>query len=118
MSYDISLCCPVTDEVLVLDTPHHMRGGMYAMGGETTASLNVTYNYHPHFRRVLGEDGIRTLYGKSGAETLPLLEGGIAALKDDVSEDYWEATEGNAKKALYQLLSLAQMHPDGVWYGD
>jgi hypothetical protein len=29
--------------------------------------------------------------------------------------DYWKATEGNAKRALCQLVALAQLRPDGVW---
>ena len=37
MSYDISLTDPVTGETLELDTPHHMRGGTYAVGGTTEA---------------------------------------------------------------------------------
>ena len=31
---------------------------------------------------------------------------------------YWKATEGNAKRPLIQLRAMAQMRPDGVWYGD
>lgn len=43
----------------------------------------------------------------------------IAALGDDVDDsDYWHATEGNAKRALYGLLAFAKMRPDGVWDGD
>jgi hypothetical protein len=47
-----------------------------------------------------------------------VLANAIAALNDDVSSDYWEATEGNARKALIDLFSLACMAPDGVWQGD
>ena len=39
-------------------------------------------------------------------------------LGDDVDDDYWKPTEGNAKRALYGLLAMAQMRPDGVWGGD
>ena len=47
------------------------------------------------------------------------LEKAIAALGDDVDDsDYWNATEGNAKRALYGLLAFAKMRPDGVWDGD
>lgn len=134
MSYDIELQDPVTKEVLQLDSPHHMRGGTYCVGGEIEASLNVTYNYAPHFRRVFGDDnveltqfeaifgggetGIRRLYGTSGANSIPVLEKAIAMLGDDVDDDYWKPTEGNAKRALVQLLALAKMRPDGVWAGD
>ena len=119
MSYDISLCDPVTKEVLLLESPHQMRGGTYAIGGTKEACLNVTYNYAPHFRRVFGsKDGIRTIYGLTGAESIPILKKAMEQLKDDVDPDYWEPTEGNAKRALAGLLALALLRPDGVWEGD
>ena len=120
MSYDIQLKDRVTGEVLKTDHPHFMRGGTYALNGTTELWLNVTYNYGRIYSRkdVLGEEGIRSIYGKSGAESIPILQKAISALKDDVSKDYWEPTEGNAKRALSQLLAMAQMRPDGVWDGD
>lgn len=118
MSYDIDLCDPVSGEVLTLDAPHDMRGGTYALGGTDSASLNVTYNYAPHYYRTLGEKGIRTIYGMSGAESIPLLKAAAAQLGDDISDNYWESTEGNAKRPLLQLAALAAMRPDGVWQGD
>jgi len=118
MSYDIDLTDPITGEVLQLDEPHGMRGGIYAVGGTTECSLNVTYNYSEHYCRVFGEAGIRTIYGKTGAESLPILRNAVARLGDDRTHDYWEPTEGNAKAALMQLAALAQLRPDGVWRGD
>ncbi|HET6497350.1 MAG TPA: hypothetical protein VFH61_18545 [Thermoleophilia bacterium] len=118
MSYDIRLTDPVTNETLRLDAPHHMRGGMYCLGGTTDCHLNVTYNYVHHFRRVMGSSGIRTLYGMTGAESLPVLKAAIAMLGNDVDGDYWKPTEGNAKAALCSLRALAEMRPDGIWDGD
>ena len=118
MSYDIELQDPVTGRVIELDKPHQMKGGTYAIGGTNLAELNITYNYCKHFYRLFGENGIRFIYGKTAAETLPLLKDGAALLGDDVSDDYWEPTEGNAKAALMQLIALSQMRPDGVWAGD
>ena len=118
MSYDIELVDPVTKEVLHLEHPHHMRGGTYAIGGTTEAHLNITYNYGKHYYRVLGEKGIRTIYGMTGAESIPVLEAAAAKLSDEVSDDYWEATEGNAKRPLLQLAAMARIRPDGVWDGD
>lgn len=118
MSYDIRLKDRVTGDTVKLDFPHQIRGGMYAIGGTNEAWLNVTYNYGDIFRQVFGEDGIRSIYGKSGAESIPMLQKAISVLKDDATNDYWEATEGNAKKALYGLLAFAQLRPDGVWDGD
>lgn len=137
MSYDIELVDAITGEPLELDAPHHMRGGTYAVGGTTRARLNVTYNYHPQFSRAfdalpaprpkapewLRNDGapvcgVRTIYGLTGAESLPILDKAIASLGDDVGADYWKPTDGNAKRALMQMRALAMMRPDGVWAGD
>ena len=121
MSYDISLCDPVTHKPLKADSTHFIAGGMRAMGGTKELWLNVTYNYdHFYYRpEVFGEGGIRSIYGKTGAESIPMLEKAISALGDDVDDsDYWNATEGNAKRALCGLLAFAKMRPDGVWDGD
>lgn len=120
MSYDITLNDPVTGKVLECEAPHQIIGGTYAVGGTQELWLNVTYNYAEHFYRedVFGEKGIRTIYGMTGAESIPVLKKAMAALKDDVSKDYWEPTEGNAKRAIAGLLAFAQIRPDGVWDGD
>ena len=141
MSYDLYLVDPISRKTLELDAAHQMRGGTYAMGGTTECRLNITYNYAKHFWRVFEElpaprplapeqmrrhyaltgetvTGIRTLYGLTGAESLPILDRAIAMLKDDATDDYWEATEGNAKRALLQLRALATLRPDGIWDGD
>ena len=55
---------------------------------------------------------------KTGAESISILQQAIAALGDDTTSNYWDATEGNAKRPLYQLLAMAQMRPDGIWDGD
>ena len=118
MSYDIELIDPITRVVLELDSEHHMKGGTYCAGGTKEASLNVTYNYHPIFCKVLGDSGIRSIYGMTGAESIPTLDYAIGLLGNDVDEDYWKPTEGNSKRALLQLLALAKMRPDGIWSGD
>jgi hypothetical protein len=118
MSYDIDLVDPVTRETLHTEVPHQMNGGTYALGGTTELTFNITYNYYKHFRRVMGENGIRSIYGKSGAESITILKNAISQLGDDVSEDYWNATEGNAKRSLFSLLAMAQLRPDGIWVGD
>jgi len=118
MSYDISLCEPVIKKVIQFDASHHIKGRTYQFGGSTKAYLNVTYNYSEIFYKYFGEKGIRTIYGMTGAESILLFKNVINILKDDETEDYWEPTEGNAKKALYGLLAFAQLRPDGIWEGD
>jgi len=118
MGYDIYLNDPVNKELIRFEQGHQIHGGNMVVGGTTEAWLHITYNYRRHFDRVFGSDGIGIIYGKTGAESIPLLKAAIAALGDDVSPDYWEDTEGNAKQALCGLLAFAQMRPDGVWDGE
>ena len=135
MSYDIYLADPVTRETLTMDAPHQMRGGTYAIGGTDEMWVNITYNYARWYYKdyAFGENGIRSIYGLSGAESIPVLKKAIADLEDSGEEltdeevqkcleqgtsGYWLPTRENAIRPLYQLLALAQMRPDGVWRGD
>lgn len=135
MSYDITLKDPVTKKTLELDSPHQIKGGTYAIGGTQEAWLSITYNYSRWYYKdeVFPSQGIRTIYGMSGAESIPVLKAAISALEnstDEISDEerreceeqgatgYWMPTKGNAIKPLYSLLAFAQMRPDGVWEGD
>jgi hypothetical protein len=118
MSYDIELKCPVTKKTIVFDFTHQIRGGTYAIHGNNKAELNITYNYAPIFYKLFPKEGIRTLYGMTGAESIPVLMKAIDKLKDDVSDNYWECTEGNVKISLNQLLTFAKLRLDGIWSGD
>ena len=118
MSYYIELCDPVSKERILFDNPHMMTGGTYAIGGMREAWLSVTYNYSDIYRRVMGDDGIRSIYGMTGAESIPVLEAAASMLADNATVDYWEGTEGNAKRLLLQLTAMAGMRPDGIWDGD
>jgi hypothetical protein len=119
MSYDIDLTEPTTGNVIVFPENHPFRGGTYAIGGTPEASLNITYNYSPHYRQTIdAEQGIRWLYGKTGAEALPVLKKAVAQLGTDQHSDYWEPTPGNAGHALLGLIAFAELRPDGVFAGD
>lgn len=141
MSYDIELKDPVSKETIEFDVPHQIRGGTYAVGGTTEAWLNVTYNYANWYykdgvfpKTSDGESlGIRTIYGMSGADSIPVLQNAIdvlnrldedlsvAEIREYISKGvtgYWVPTKANAIKPLYQLLAFAKLRPDGVWRGD
>lgn len=140
MSYDIYLRDPVTKETILLEENHQMTGGTYAIGGTREAWLNVTWNYADWyymdgvFQPIDGEShGIRTIYGMTGAESIPVLKSAIHVLETcnkDISDEerkeceeqgisgYWMPTRENAIRPLYQLLAFAQMRPDGVFDGD
>lgn len=115
MSYDCRLVDPVSKEPLQTTSKHEIIGGNYCIGGTTELWLNVTYNYGGHFRKVMPPNGLRGLDGMMATDSIPILGKGISQLGNDVDNNYWEPTEGNAKKALYGLLALAKLRPDGVW---
>jgi len=110
MSYDVDFCDPIDGNVINIDTPHMMHGGNYCIGGTTELSLNITYNYAPNYGK--HNFSIRDLSGKTALEAIPELERVISELGDESSSNYWDAVDGNAKKALIQLLTMAKMRPD------
>lgn len=105
MSYWITLQDENGD---ALEVGNHTEGGTYAFGGTNEATLNVTYNYCGHF-------SFKSLRGKTGAESIPLLQEAVARLGVDRDQDYWAATSGNAGYACSILLAWAQEHPEGTW---
>lgn len=112
MSYDIYFKDPVSGETIELDQPHQMRGGTYAVGGTTELWLNITgnysRNYFPHGFK------LKDLDGKTALDVIPELERVIALLGNETDPNYWKPVDGNAKKALIQLLTMAKMRPDSV----
>lgn len=126
MSYDIDLLDPITKKVIEINDAHFLRGGTYKMGGSTELSLNMTYNYSKFLHQVIqpestpSEDksGIRSLYGMTALEAIPILETAISNLKNNFDKDYWKPTEGNTKRALNNLLTMCKMRPDAIIDGD
>lgn len=118
MSYDISLKDPVTKKTIELNEPHFMQGGTYAMGGTKELWLNITYNYGLYYYEATDKDprfahdevscyyadgtkgpmeteyGIRGIYGKTGAESIPMLEDMIRRITEKYQKDgEWIETE-------------------------
>ena len=111
MSWWVSITDPETDQYMVVEP--FSEGGTYVLGGSSDADLNITYNYSAHYYRVLGlEDGLRGLDRAEAVSALPILRDGIKKLGTDESEDYWEATEGNARRALVVLADWCQQAVD------
>lgn len=134
MSYDISLKDRVTGETLKVENAHFMTGGTYAVGGTTELWLNVTYNYANYYYEVTDGDprfahdeisayhwdgttgpvetqyGIRCIYGKSGAESIPMLKDMIARIEEKYKKDgEWITT---------QREKIRLLDPCGVEYRD
>ena len=110
MSYSISIVDSETEELVFFEKPHAIFGSNVCIGGTTQASLDVTYNYSDFYYSTMGGRGIRSIYGVPLADTIERLDAAISELgSDPPSDDYWAATEGNARTALENLKKLAEM---------
>jgi len=121
MSYDITFTKDGETCILPFPTPH---GGTYCASDKfCEAWLNITFNYYAIFAKhglnITKPDkpkrGIRFLEGKTAAECARILAAVIPTLGNDTDPDYWQPTEGNAKKALINLLMIAiAVPPDAI----
>ena len=123
MSYDISLKDPVTMETLHAKFNHEMTGGTYALGGTDELWLNITYNYASYYYEATDGDsrfahdevscyyadgtvgpietqyGIRGIYGKTGAESIPLLTDMIKRITNKYKKNgKWVTTKREGTK--------------------
>ncbi len=91
MSYDIYLKDPVSNEVAEVPghlmiggtykADYHTETGTFTPALNTEAHLNITYNYGPYYREVYPDNGIRTIYGMSGVDSIAVLEKIIEKIK-------------------------------------
>lgn len=114
MSYNILLVDKNGDNVTV---PLHQEGCTICIQGSAVAHMSVTYNYLDFFSPHICKDkGLEALNGKSGEDSIPILEKAVKGLGTDLDEDYWEPTEGNAGHALNVMLRWAKHAPEARWY--
>lgn len=109
MSWDISIVDPKTGDPLELDFKHDFKGGVYCIGGSSELTLNVTYNYGRYFDfKLLNNNPL-----KMGIERLRYV---YCHLNGPASEDYWETCPGNARRAIADLIEMAQFaEEDSIW---
>jgi hypothetical protein len=92
-------------EITPAQVQKHKHGSSYCTNGTTEATISVTYNYSKFFR-------FGMLDGCKARNVTKLLENLKEILKDDKTDDYWEATEGNAKVIIEILIQWTKQHPD------
>lgn len=107
MSYDIELTLPDGE---LAQVPRHAEGGTYVMGGRTEARLNITYNYAPYYyAHVYRGQGIRWLYGQTGAAVALSLVCAINAIRADAD---LEAGELARIETIRQEALAEPFHPE------
>ena len=110
MSYDI---CVVGSKGSPIR--HDVRGGTYALGGTWSLEVNVTFNYYDAYVKAFcSEEGIKVLNGMKCIEAIPVIVEAMRRLGNDETDNYWDATEGNAKRALEGVLRIASLGYDGT----
>lgn len=85
MSYDIRLT-NVTGKTLELNDKHCFRGGTYCIGDTKECWLNVTYNYSDYYRLAY-KHGLNELEGKSGADSLKILDKMVQAIESKYKDN-------------------------------
>lgn len=100
MSYDIALCDPVTMERININEPHFIRGGTYVVGGTTELWLNITYNYSGYYYEAI-EGGIRSIYGKTGLETINIIADMITSIENKYKDENGEWIVSKRSKNIF-----------------
>ena len=94
---------------------HNVRGGTYALGGSMSLDVNVTFNYAPFYTKAFHDErGIKSLNGMKCMDAIPVIVEAMRRLGDDETDNYWDATEGNAKRALESVLRIVSLGYDGT----
>lgn len=86
--------------------------------------FNITWNVAPMFYAAIPDEGIRTIYGKTGAEALPILqeirayfEGNKDYLTSLEPSNGW-GTFNTTYRCLCKMVRISMNNPDEIWQGD
>lgn len=111
MSYDIYLKDPVTGTTMevpghlmrggTFKADYHPESGIFTPALNTEAHLNITYNYGRYYSEIYKEEGIRTIYGMSGVDSISVLEKMITFLDKKYKEKGKWVTTKRSKTVYY-----------------
>lgn len=86
---------------IMINEPDGRLSGLVV--GET-----IGVNYDVYFK-------FRDLNGKTGEESIPLLQGALDNLSMDIKNDYEVLIRERMQGVLSNLLELAKNNPGGIW---
>ena len=95
----------------VCDVGRHCEGSAYVPGGSDKAAMQVTYNYGPVIKQVLGTDFVSALDNKIAETVQCELSNASKALGTERSESYWVPSDGNVGAMLGVMAEWARLHP-------
>lgn len=105
MGYSLWLEDKETGIICRRKKPEVDLGNMLCIGGSDLMEFNITYNYAPYYDKAVRfqENGIRTIYGMSGKDSLPLLNELIKDIKDRYTDENgnWSKTTRVEKTWYY-----------------
>lgn len=115
MGYDIKLL-DKNKKIVQSERALYSLGGYFDKTGIHEMECGITYNYSSVLNKVFPDSkGIKYLNNRIARDTYSVLGNAINKLQDNYSNDYFEPTEGNVKKALLSLYQMALRKPDAVW---
>ena len=89
--------------------------GVVTPVSQTDAEISVTWNYNVHYGKIFDKSLRELLADRRAGDTIEELQRGVDELGTERSDDYWEATPGNAGYILELFLEWAVQHPDAIW---
>ena len=100
MSYSLWLEDKKTGLMCERKKPEVDLGNMLCIGGSDLMEFHITYNYSYYYYEAEGfeEEGIRTIYGKTGEQSLPLLRN----LSAQIMKKYFNASKNRWKQTIRQ----------------
>ena len=117
MGYDI---CLWDKNKYLAQVPRHNEGSILQFdtrgkAGTTTAEISVTINYNDIYHRAVGKTLRQILDTPQAEDTIQTLRTVVELCGTMKSDNYWDATPGNAGAVAALLLSWATLYPDGIW---
>ena len=115
MGYDIYL----NDKNGCVQVPRHNEGSIQQYGpnsaGTVDADISITFNYNDIYHKVVGKTLRQILDAPQARDTIQTLQTVVELCGTKTSDNYWDATPGNAGAIAALLLSWARLHPTATW---
>ena len=107
----------LVENAMICEVENHQVGSNICVGGTGLAECSITYNYFKLFNE--GKLDWHKMNGKKAEEVTPHLRDAIAVLHvlaktDPATNNYWDATAGNAVKILEQIWPWFQQYPNAT----
>lgn len=115
MLKEISFINNRTGEIVYFAKPLKVHDDLYLQEDIDEARINIIWDFDSIYKEKTGmKDGLAEIDHKDVDQIKEILSPAIDLLKDDEEpKEFWEITEGNAKKILKSILEITNLCPVG-----